>query len=188
MSVDYFSNGPSHIYVQFFNNNALQTVRGLGITTGGVRSRREPLWRPSPSDGAGESQVEATFQGMSYVVSFSMGVHDPVVLELAQLPLPNFSLVPGKIPTGAIGAFFRKQKNYFRLMIYRPYAVAQGQEPIINLPMTRLGSSDLVEGIEETRINMTWIGHTNLQYCAGGNGDYFNYDGSGWPGAIACPA
>lgn len=188
MSVDYFSSGPAQIFIQFFNNNIAQAMRGLGITTGGVRSRREPLWRPAPNDGAGETQSEATFQGMSYVVSFSLSVHDPVVLELAHLPLPNFSLVPGKIPAGAIGSFFRKQKNYFRMLVYRPYALAQGLEPYINLPMTRLGSSDTVEGIEETRINMTWIGHTNLQYCAGGNGDYFNYDGTGFPGSISCPS
>lgn len=188
MPVDYLSTGPTHIYLQHYYLDTLTTVLPMGITTGGIRRRTEQLWKPAPNDGAGETNVEATYQGVSFVMSFTLSVHDIDIVERAKLPLPNFSLVPGFIPPGAIGAFFRKQKNYFRLLAYLPYAEAQGAQKFINMPMTRLGSIDEINGIEEKRINMTWIGHTPLQYCAGGNGSYYNFDGTGWPGAISCPS
>lgn len=187
MGVDYLSTGPTHVYIQHFSNNVLTSVLPMGITTGGIRRRTEHLWKPAPSDGAGEQNVEATYQGTSFVLSFTLSVHDISIVERAKLPLPNFSLVPGFIPSGAIGAFLRKQKNYFRLLCWLPYASAQGAEEFLNMPMTRLGSFDEINGIEEKRINMTWIGHTLMQYCAGGNGSFYNFDGTGWPGAISCP-
>lgn len=187
MGVDYLTHGPTHVYVQHYYQNVLSNVLPLGITTGGVRRRTEQLWRPAPSDGAGETQVEATYHGVSFVVSMSISVHDVDILERVKLPLPNFSLVPGYIPPGAIGTFFRKQKNYFRLLLWLPLAAAQGVSEFINLPMARLGSVDEASGIEEKRIQMTWIGHTPMAYCQGGSGSYYNIDGTGWPGAISCP-
>lgn len=186
--VDYLSSGPTHLYIQHYYLNVASAVLPLGITTGGIRRRTEHLWKPAPSDGAGETNVEATYQGTSFVISMTISVHDPVIVERIKLPLPNFSLVPGLIPAGAIGAFLRKQLNYFRLLCYLPYQEAQGAEKFINMPMCRLGSIDEINGIEEKRINMTWIGHTPLQYCAGGFGQYYNFDGTGWPGAISCPS
>lgn len=187
MSVDYLTTGPTHVYIQHYYQNVLTSVLGLGITTGGIRRITEHIWKPAPNDGAGETPVEATYHGTSYMISMSMSVHDIEVMERVKLPLPNFSLVPGQIPNGAIGTFFRKQKNYFRLLLWLPLAAAQGAQEFINLPMARLNNFSELQGIEEKRIQMTWIGHTPLAYCSGGGGNYYNFDGLGWPGAIACP-
>lgn len=186
MAADYFSMGPNHIYIQHWTNNAQTAVMGLGLATGGVRKRIEPIWEQVQNDSTGQMQVESTFQGVSCVVSFALNIFDDNVLERCKLPLPNFSLTPGLIPPGAIGSFLRKSKNYFRILLWRPYALAQGLPQWISFPMARLANMEELEGGQEKRVPMTWIVHTPIQYCAAGNGAFFAYDGTGWPGAIVC--
>lgn len=188
MSAGFVSQGVNHIYIQHYNNNIPSQVMGLGIASRGVRRRIEPIWEPAQHDASGQGNVEATFQGVSGVISYDCSIHDDDVLKRAKIPLPNLTLVDGYIPSGGIGSFLRQQKNYFRVLLWRPYAQALGLDPFINFPICRLGNVEEIEGGQEKRVPMVWIVHTPLNYCAAGNGTFYNYDGSGWPGAIDCVA
>lgn len=186
MASGFVSQGVNHVYIQHYSSGVLGNVLGMGIASRGVRRRIEPIWEAVQHDASGQGNVEATFQGMSGVVSMDLSNHDDDVIARAKLPLPNMTLVDGYIPSGAIGRFLYQEKNYFRLLLWRPYAAALGLEPFINFPMCRLGNLEEIEGGQEKRIPMVWIVHTPLNYCAAGNGVFYNYDGSGWPGAISC--
>lgn len=188
MGVDYVSLGPNQIFLQYYSNNVKQAMLGLGQAARGVRRRMEPIWDAAQNDAAGQGNVEATFQGMSGVISFDLSVFDPAVVKKAMLPLPNLTLTEGYLPSGSIGQFLYKSKNYFRILLYRPYAEAQGLEKFINFPMCRLGNMEEIEGSTEKRIPMVWIVHTPMKYCAGGDATWFNYDGTDWPGVISCPS
>lgn len=95
MGVDYLSLGPNHIYIQHYNNNVLGAVLGLGLAARGVRKRIEPIWEQVQNDAAGQGNVEATFQGMSGVISFDTSIFDPAVVKRCMLPLPNPDLARG---------------------------------------------------------------------------------------------
>jgi len=186
MSAEYFSLGVNQVFIQHYVSNSLTSVLPLGIVQRGVRRRIEPIWEQVQNDAAGQGNVEATFQGMSGVISYDITIHDPAVLERCKLPLPNLSQTAGYIPAGGIGSFLYKSKNYFRILLYRPYALAQGQQPYINFPMCRLGNIEEMEGGSEKRAQLVWIVHTPLHMCAMGDGVFYNYDGTGFPGAISC--
>ncbi len=184
---EYLSLGVNHVYIQhYFPTNQLTAVLPLGLAARGVRKRIEPIWEQVQNDAAGQGNVEATFQGMSGVISFDVSIHDADTLERCKLPLPNLTQVEGYIPAGGIGTFLYKSRNYFRILLYRPYAEAQGQEPFINFPMCRLGNLEEMEGGSEKRSQLVWIVHTPMQYCSAGDAVFYNNDGSGWPGAISC--
>lgn len=188
MGVDYLSLGPNHIYIQHYNANVLSGVLGMGLAARGVRKRIEPIWEQVQNDAAGQGNVEATFQGMSGVISFDLSIFDPDIVRRAALPLPNLTLQDGYLPSGSIGQFLYKSKNYFRLLLWRPYAAAQGQPQFVNFPMCRLGNMEELEGGTEKRVPMVWIVHTPMKYCAAGDATFYNYDGTGWPGPISCPS
>ena len=80
MGVDYVSLGPNQIFLQYYSNNVKQAMVGLGQAARGVRRRMEPIWDAAQNDAAGQGNVEATFQGMSGVISFDLSVFDPAVV------------------------------------------------------------------------------------------------------------
>jgi hypothetical protein len=186
--VSYLSPGPNQIYIQHFTNNAPTAVKKLGLASGGVRRRLEPLWRNAENDGQGEAPAEATFQGVAGIVSFTLTIFDEAIVEESKLFLPNITSTPGLIPPGGIGSFLQTGLNYFRLLLWRPYAQTMGQnlQPFINIPSCRLMSCEDLEDNREKRVLMVWEVRARINQCAGGNAYVYNYDGSGWPGAIAC--
>jgi len=184
--VSYLSQGPVHIYLQQFRNNVPTNVFKLGLAAGGVRRRLEPLWRNAENDGQGEAPAEATFQGVAGIVSFTLTIFDESTVELSKLFLPNITATPGLIPSGGIGAFLQTGLNYSRLLLWRPYAQSLGIQQFINIPSCRLMSVEDLEDNREKRVLMVWEVRARINQCAGGNAYVYNYDGTGWPGAIAC--
>jgi len=184
--VSYLSQGPNHIYIQHFINNAPTQVFPLGLAAGGVRRRLEPLWRNAENDGQGEAPAEATFQGVAGIISFTLTIFNETTVERTKLFLPNITQTPGFIPPGGIGSFLQTGLNYFRILLYRPYAAAQNLQQFINVPTARLMSCEDLEDNREKRVLMVWEVRARINQCAGGNAYVYNYDGTGWPGAINC--
>lgn len=182
----FISPGPNHIYIQHYVSGVPTVVFPLGLASGGVRRRAEPIWTNALNDGQGEAPAEATFQGAAGMISYTLTIFNETTVERCKLFLPNLSQVPGYIPAGGIGSFLLSGKNNYRVLLYRPYAQAQGLQPFINFPSCRLMNAEDLEDNREKRVMMVWEVRAYINACANGDAVVYNYNGDGWPGAIDC--
>lgn len=186
-STQFYVPGPVHIYFQHYASDVARPVYGLGIANGGVRARKEPRWRDAPNDGQGEAPGEATFQGESGVISFTLTTFIWKSLDRLKMALPNeqTATTPGVYPAGSIGSLLVQGLNYFRILLWLPYAGENNPDmpAFKNYPVCRLANMEEPLAAEEMRVPMAFEVRNAINYCTGGFTAYDN-DGTGWPGSV----